>query len=132
MLPSSLRGMLFKSMVDKGLIERLNNVLHSDFARVTYTEAIELLEKNNDKFDYKVSWGCDLQTEHERFLTEQVFKRPVFVTDYPKEMIYFNILSASTISSSKSANAISGSIIQNSAACLVVLEFSALKVGPKV
>ena len=64
----------FNSFVDKGLIERLNNVLHSDFARVTYTEAIELLEKNNDKFDYKVSWGCDLQTEHERFLTEQVFK----------------------------------------------------------
>ena len=68
----------FNSFVDKGLIERLNNVLHSDFARVTYTEAIELLEKNNDKFDYKVSWGCDLQTEHERFLTEQVFKRPVY------------------------------------------------------
>ena len=55
----------------------------------TYTEAIELLEKNNDKFDYKVSWGCDLQTEHERFLTEQVFKRPVFVTDYPKEIKAF-------------------------------------------
>lgn len=79
----------FNSFVDKGLIERLNNVLHSDFARVTYTEAIELLEKNNDKFDYKVSWGCDLQTEHERFLTEQVFKRPVFVTDYPKEIKAF-------------------------------------------
>ena len=79
----------FNSFVDKGLIERLNNVLHSDFTRVTYTEAIELLEKNNDKFDYKVSWGCDLQTEHERFLTEQVFKRPVFVTDYPKEIKAF-------------------------------------------
>ena len=79
----------FNSFVDKGLIERLNNVLHSDFARVTYTEAIELLEKNNDKFDYKVSWGCDLQTEHERYLTEQIFKKPVFVTDYPKEIKAF-------------------------------------------
>ena len=56
---------------------------------MTYTEAIEILEKNNDKFDYKVSWGCDLQTEHERYLTEQIFKRPVFVTDYPKEIKAF-------------------------------------------
>ena len=73
----------FNSFVDKGLIERLRNVASSDFARVTYTEAVELLEKNNDNFEYKVSWGADLQTEHERYLTEQVYKRPVFVTDYP-------------------------------------------------
>ncbi|MCR5467915.1 MAG: asparagine--tRNA ligase [Lachnospiraceae bacterium] len=79
----------FNSFVDKGLIERLENVVNNDFARVTYTEAVEILEKNNDKFDYKVSWGADLQTEHERFLTEQVFKKPVFVTDYPKEIKAF-------------------------------------------
>lgn len=79
----------FNSFVDKGLIERLEHVANADFGRVTYTEAIEILEKNNDKFDYKVSWGCDLQTEHERYLTEQVFKRPVFVTDYPKEIKAF-------------------------------------------
>ena len=79
----------FNSFVDKGLLERLNHVANSDFAHVTYTEAIELLEKNNDKFEYKVSWGCDLQTEHERYLTEQIFKRPVFVTDYPKEIKAF-------------------------------------------
>ncbi len=79
----------FNSFVDKGLLERLNHVVSSDFGRVTYTEAIALLEKNNDKFDYKVSWGCDLQTEHERYLTEQIFKRPVFVTDYPKEIKAF-------------------------------------------
>ena len=79
----------FNSFVDKGLIERLKNVVESDFARVTYTEAVEILEKNNDKFDYKVSWGCDLQTEHERYLTEEVYKRPVFVTDYPKEIKAF-------------------------------------------
>ena len=79
----------FNQFVDKGLIERLNHVLNSDFAHVTYTDAIEILEKNNDKFEYKVSWGCDLQTEHERFLTEQEFKRPVFVTDYPKEIKAF-------------------------------------------
>ena len=76
----------FNSFVDKGLIERLNGVVNSEFGHVTYTEAIGILEKNNDKFEYKVSWGCDLQTEHERYLTEQVFKRPVFVTDYPKEI----------------------------------------------
>lgn len=75
--------------VDKGLIERLKGVASSDFGRVTYTEAIKLLEKNNDKFDYPVYWGCDLQTEHERYLTEQIFKRPVFVTDYPKEIKAF-------------------------------------------
>ncbi len=79
----------FNSFVDKGLLDRLNNVVNSDFGHVTYTEAIELLEKNNDKFDYKVKWGCDLQTEHERYLTEEVFKRPVFVTDYPKEIKAF-------------------------------------------
>ncbi|SHM08700.1 asparaginyl-tRNA synthetase [Anaerosporobacter mobilis DSM 15930] len=79
----------FNSFIDKGLIERLQHVASSDFGHVTYTEAIEILEKNNDNFDYKVSWGCDLQTEHERFLTEQVFKKPVFVTDYPKEIKAF-------------------------------------------
>ena len=75
--------------VDTGLLERLNHVMTSDFGRVTYTEAIELLEKHNDEFDYKVYWGCDLQTEHERYLTEQIFRRPVFVTDYPKEIKAF-------------------------------------------
>ena len=79
----------FNQFVDKGLIERLNHVLHSDFAHVTYTDAIAILEKHNDEFEYKVSWGCDLQTEHERFLTEKEFKRPVFVTDYPKEIKAF-------------------------------------------
>ena len=79
----------FNQFVDKGLIERLQNVVNSDFAHVTYTEAIEILSKNNDNFDYKVSWGCDLQTEHERYLTEQIYKRPVFVTDYPKEIKAF-------------------------------------------
>ena len=79
----------FNNFVDKGLIERLNGVLNSDFGHVTYTEAIELLKEHNDKFDYKVSWGCDLQTEHERYLTEEIFKRPVFVTDYPKEIKAF-------------------------------------------
>lgn len=79
----------FNSFVDKGLIERLNHVVNSDFGHVTYTEAIGILEKNNDNFEYKVSWGVDLQTEHERYLTEEVFKRPVFVTDYPKEIKAF-------------------------------------------
>ena len=79
----------FNQFVDKGLIDRLNHVATSEFAHVTYTEAIELLKKNNDKFDYKVEWGVDLQTEHERYLTEQIFKRPVFVTDYPKEIKAF-------------------------------------------
>ncbi len=79
----------FNSFVDKGLLDRLNNVVSSEFARVTYTEAVELLEKNNDNFEYKVSWGTDLQTEHERYLTEQIYKRPVFVTDYPKEIKAF-------------------------------------------
>ena len=75
----------FNQFVDKGLLERLNHVLTSNFGHVTYTEAIELLEKHNDQFEYPVHWGSDLQTEHERYLTEVVFKRPVFVTDYPKE-----------------------------------------------
>lgn len=79
----------FNQFVDKGLLDRLNNVMNSEFGHVTYTEAIEILEKNNDNFDYKVSWGCDLQTEHERYLTEQVFGKPVFVTDYPKEIKAF-------------------------------------------
>ena len=79
----------FNQFVDPGLLDRLSHVLTSDFGRVTYTEAVEILEKHNDKFDYPVSWGCDLQTEHERYLTEQVFKRPVFVTDYPKEIKAF-------------------------------------------
>ncbi len=79
----------FNQFVDKGLLERLNGVLNSQFGHVTYTEAVEILEKNNDNFDYKVFWGCDLQTEHERYLTEQVFKKPVFVTDYPKEIKAF-------------------------------------------
>lgn len=77
------------NFVDKGLLDRLRNVVENDFARVTYTEAIDILSKHNDKFDYKVSWGCDLQTEHERYLTEQIYKRPVFVTDYPKEIKAF-------------------------------------------
>ncbi len=79
----------FNQFVDTGLLERLNHVLNSDFGRVTYTEAIEILEKHNAEFDYPVHWGSDLQTEHERFLTEQVFRRPVFVTDYPKEIKSF-------------------------------------------
>ena len=79
----------FNQFVDKGLIERLEGVLNSEFGHVTYTEAIDLLKEHNEEFDYKVSWGCDLQTEHERYLTEKIFKRPVFVTDYPKEIKAF-------------------------------------------
>ena len=79
----------FNQFVDKGLIERLNHVVSSDFGHVTYTDAIKILEKHNDEFEYKVFWGCDLQTEHERYLTEKEFKRPVFVTDYPKEIKAF-------------------------------------------
>ena len=79
----------FNSFVDKGLIERLEHVASSDFGRVTYTDAIKILEKHNDEFDYKVYSGCDLQTEHERYLTEKEFKKPVFVTDYPKEIKAF-------------------------------------------
>ncbi len=79
----------FNEFVDKGLLERLQHVVNSDFAHVTYTEAVDILQKHNDCFEYKVFWGCDLQTEHERYLTEQEFKRPVFVTDYPKEIKAF-------------------------------------------
>ncbi len=79
----------FNQFVDKGLLERLNHVLSSDFGRVTYTEAVKILEEHNAEFDYPVHWGSDLQTEHERYLTEVVFKRPVFVTDYPKEIKAF-------------------------------------------
>ena len=79
----------FNSFVDKDLLERLNHVASSDFGRVTYTEAVEILKKHNDEFDYKVEWGCDLQTEHERYLTEKIFKKPIFVTNYPKEIKAF-------------------------------------------
>ncbi|MBR5657963.1 MAG: asparagine--tRNA ligase, partial [Lachnospiraceae bacterium] len=79
----------FNQFVDQGLLERLNHVVNSDFGHVTYTEAVNMLMEHNDQFDYKVFWGCDLQTEHERYLTEQIFKRPVFVTDYPKEIKAF-------------------------------------------
>ena len=79
----------FNKFIDNGLLERLNNVVSNDFAHVTYTEAVELLKKHNDEFSYKVEWGCDLQTEHERYLTETLFKRPVMVTDYPKEIKAF-------------------------------------------
>lgn len=75
--------------IDKSLLERLSHVAESDFGRISYTDAIKVLEENNDLFQYKVSWGCDLQTEHERFLTEKIFKRPVFVTDYPKDIKAF-------------------------------------------
>ena len=79
----------FNQFIDKGLLERLNHVITSDFARVTYTDAIKELEKHNDEFEYKVSWGVDLQTEHERYLCEKIFKRPVFVTNYPKDIKAF-------------------------------------------
>ena len=79
----------FNSFVDKGLLERLEAVASADFGRMSYTEAIAELEKVKDRFEYPVYWGCDLQTEHERYLTEQVMKRPVFVTDYPKEIKAF-------------------------------------------
>ncbi len=79
----------FNNFIDNGLLERLNNVVSNEFAHVTYTEAIEILKEHNDEFAYKVEWGSDLQTEHERYLTETVFKRPVMVTDYPKEIKAF-------------------------------------------
>ena len=79
----------FNSFVDKGLLERLKHVANSDFGRVSYTEAVDILAKSGHKFDYPVKWGIDLQTEHERYLTEEVYKRPVFVTDYPKEIKAF-------------------------------------------
>lgn len=79
----------FNDFYDKELIQRLKDIINSDFAKVTYTEAVEILEKHKDQFKYPVYWGADLQTEHERFLTEQVFKKPLFVTDYPKEIKAF-------------------------------------------
>lgn len=79
----------FNQFVDKELLTRLHHVVDSEFIKITYTEAISLLEKHNEKFGYKVFWGCDLQTEHERYLTEQLFGKPVFVTDYPKEIKAF-------------------------------------------
>jgi asparaginyl-tRNA synthetase len=79
----------FNNFYDKGLIERLNHIIDSDFGHVTYTQAVELLEKVKDRFQYPVYWGCDLQTEHERYLTEEIMKKPVFVTDYPKEIKAF-------------------------------------------
>ena len=79
----------FNNFVDKGLIERLTSVVNSEFKRLPYTEAIELLQKSGHKFEFPVEWGCDLQTEHERYLTEEIIKGPVFVTDYPKDIKAF-------------------------------------------
>ena len=79
----------FNKFIDKGLLDRLNHVINSDFGRVTYTEAVEILQKSGRKFEYPVEWGIDLQTEHERYLTEEYFKKPVFVTDYPKDIKAF-------------------------------------------
>ncbi|MEG2675417.1 MAG: asparagine--tRNA ligase, partial [Clostridia bacterium] len=79
----------FNTFNDNGLVERLQGIVNSDFATITYTEAVEILEKHKDKFQYPVFWGADLQTEHERFLTEQIFKKPLFVTNYPKEIKAF-------------------------------------------
>ena len=79
----------FNSFVDKGLLERLDNILNNEFGRVTYTEAVDLLKKSGHEFEFPVEWGIDLQTEHERYLTEQIFKKPVFVTDYPVEIKAF-------------------------------------------
>lgn len=79
----------FNKFFDRGLIERINGVINSEFERLTYTQAIKILEENKDRFEYPVFWGCDLQTEHERFLTEQIFKKPVFIIDYPKDIKAF-------------------------------------------
>ena len=79
----------FNKFFDKDLIDRLNHIYNSDFVRITYTDAVELLKEHNSEFEYKVEWGTDLQTEHERYLTEKIFKKPVFVTDYPKEIKAF-------------------------------------------
>ena len=79
----------FNKFIDKDLLERLNHVINSDFARVTYTDAVKELEKHNNEFEYKVSWGVDLQTEHERYLCEKIYKKPVFVMDYPKDIKAF-------------------------------------------
>ena len=80
---------IFNSIIDKELFERLENVVNSEFGRITYTDAVKLLQESGEKFDYSVEWGVDLQTEHERYLAEKVFKRPVFVTNYPKEIKSF-------------------------------------------
>ncbi|MBD3247849.1 asparagine--tRNA ligase, partial [Candidatus Falkowbacteria bacterium] len=79
----------FNRFIDQSLLERLNNIVNSDFARITYTEAIEILEKADKKFEYPVKWGIDLQTEHERYLTDEIYKKPVFVVDYPKDIKAF-------------------------------------------
>ena len=79
----------FNSFVDKGLMDRLNNVVNSEFTRITYTKAVEMLQESGKEFEYPVKWGDDLQTEHERYLTEEIFKAPVFVTDYPKDIKAF-------------------------------------------
>ena len=79
----------FNNFIDKTLLDRLDNIINFKFARITYTDAVSKLEKYNDEFEYKISWGCDLQTEHERFLSEKIFKKPVFVTDYPKDIKAF-------------------------------------------
>lgn len=79
----------FNQFIDKGLLERLDNIVNSDFGRVTYTEAVDLLLKSGKEFQYPVEWGIDLQTEHERYLTEEIFKKPIFVTDYPKDIKAF-------------------------------------------
>ncbi len=79
----------FNNFIDNTLLDRLDNVINSDFARISYTDAVAELEKHNDEFEYKVSWGIDLQTEHERYLCEQIFKKPVFVTDYPADIKAF-------------------------------------------
>ncbi|MEJ8554381.1 asparagine--tRNA ligase [Tepidibacter sp. Z1-5] len=79
----------FNKFIDKGLLDRLNNVVNSDFGRITYTEAVEILKNSGKEFDYPVEWGCDLQTEHERYLTDEVYKKPLFVTDYPKDIKSF-------------------------------------------
>ena len=79
----------FNQFYDKELLSRLENIVNSDFGVVTYTDAVKILEENNDNFDYKVSWGIDLQTEHEKYLTEKIYKKPVFVIDYPKEIKSF-------------------------------------------
>ena len=79
----------FNKFVDKGLLDRLDNIVNSDFERITYTEAVKLLQESGEQFQYPVEWGIDLQTEHERYITEKIFKKPVFVTDYPKEIKAF-------------------------------------------
>ena len=79
----------FNKFIDKGLLERLDNIVNSDFARITYTEAVDILKKRGEKFEYPVEWGIDLQTEHERYITEKVYKKPVFVTDYPRDIKAF-------------------------------------------